>query len=74
MLVPDPAATATGDAPGSGLTIHGYCDIPAELILERFRRGDLETLRRMRGEYTLIHENEEGCTIITSPVGAIHHY
>lgn len=74
MPVPDPAPTATGASPDSGLTIHGYCDTPPDLILERFRRGDHETLRRMGGEYTLVYEHADGCTIITSPVGAIHHF
>jgi len=74
MPLSDPAAIPTADAPGSGLTIHGYCDAPAAWILERLDRGDVESLRRLRGEYTLVQEDGEGCTIITSPVGAIHHF
>lgn len=70
----DPPASATGEAKGNGLTIHGYCDTSPELILERLRRGDHDALRQMGGEYTLVHETDEGCTIITSPVGAIHHF
>jgi asparagine synthase (glutamine-hydrolysing) len=60
--------------PAAELTVHGYCDTPTELLLERFSRGDLESLRNLRGEYTLVHQSAEGCTIITSPVGAMHHY
>jgi hypothetical protein len=70
----DFAPTASGQATAAEVTVHGYCDTPVELLLERFRRGDLESLRNLRGEYTLVHETPEGCTIITSPVGAMHHY
>ena len=70
----DSSPTASGQATVAEVTVHGYCDTPVELLLERFRRGDLESLRNLRGEYTLVHETPEGCTIITSPVGAMHHY
>jgi len=74
MPFPKTVATAAGDPAGSGLTIHGYCDLPAALIVERFQRGDLQSLLELRGEYTLVFDTADGCTIITSPVGAIHHY
>jgi hypothetical protein len=74
MPSPEPVAPAAGDRAGSELTIHGYCDLPAALIVERFQRGDLESLREMWGEYTLVFDAPHSCTIITSPVGAIHHY
>jgi asparagine synthase (glutamine-hydrolysing) len=68
------SATTSGTPPASPLTIHGYCDTPPDLILDRFERGDFESLRQLRGEYTLVHETADGVTIITSPVGAMHHY
>jgi hypothetical protein len=64
------SATTSGTPPASPLTIHGYCDTPPDLILDRFERGDFESLRQLRGEYTLVHETADGVTIITSPVSA----
>ena len=65
--------------PGSGseptqITLHGYCELDPPELLNLAQKADFERLRNLRGEYTLIVEDRQLCTIITSPVGAMHYF
>jgi asparagine synthase (glutamine-hydrolysing) len=64
---------ATGSEP-TQVTVHGYCELDASALLKLGLQGDFERLRNLRGEYTLILEDQQLCTIITSPVGAMHYF
>ena len=56
------------------ITVYGYCELDSESLLNLGQRGDFERLRNLRGEYTLVLEDARLCTIITSPVGAMHYF
>lgn len=56
------------------LTVIGYCDANPNNLIRALQNQQYETLRRLRGEYTLVYEQGEDCTIITSEVGAMHYF
>ena len=64
---------ATGSE-ATQITVHGYCELDAAALLSLAHQGDFERLRNLRGEYTLVLEDQDLCTIITSPVGAMHYF
>jgi hypothetical protein len=56
------------------LSIYGYCDRDSQSLISLLELGELETLRKLRGEYTLVFQQGDDCTIITSEVGAMHYF
>lgn len=52
----------------------GYCQQGEAELLDRFISKGPAALANLNGEYTIIVENGEECTVITSPVGAMHYY
>jgi len=52
----------------------GYCQrSEAELLADFLAQGP-SSLVNLKGEYTLVIQSGEECTVITSPVGAMHYY
>jgi len=68
-----PSNQAAGLKP-TEITVHGYCELNESDLLNLAQQGDFERLRNLRGEYTLVFEDQHQCTIITSPVGAMHYF
>jgi len=64
---------ATGSE-ATQITVHGYCELDETTLLHLAHQGNFEKLRNLRGEYTLVLEDQRLCTIITSPVGAMHYF
>lgn len=56
------------------LRVIGYCGKPEAFLLQSFRNHDLESLKDLGGEYTLIFQGVNKCCIITSPIGAMHYF
>lgn len=67
MTPPDPAASTS-------LRLIGYCSLGEAAIAAMIDRGDLDGLRDLPGEYTIVATRGDDCTIITSPVGAMHYF
>ena len=62
------------EAESTQITLHGYCELDQTDLLNLAHQGDYERLRNLKGEYTLIFEDRRRCTIVTSPVGAMHYF
>ena len=56
------------------LTVIGYCDANRDNLIRALLNQQFESLRRLRGEYTIVFEQGENCTIITSEIGAMHYF
>ncbi len=70
---PNPSPGSQGSE-STKLTVHGYCDLDHQQLLQLAYRQEFEQLRQLRGEYTLVFEEGSNCTIITSPIGAMHYF
>ena len=64
----------TIDRQNASLKVFGYCDKDNEALLRLAQEGEYERLRSLKGEYTLIYEEDHRCTIVSSPVGAMHYF
>jgi asparagine synthase (glutamine-hydrolysing) len=56
------------------ISVYGYCEFDQEKLQNLARDKHYEQLRGLGGEYTLVIEQGDGCTIITSEVGAMHYF
>ena len=56
------------------IRILGYCELGESEILAKFDAEGAESLRNLRGEYTLVIENSDETYVIVSPVGTLHYY
>jgi asparagine synthase (glutamine-hydrolysing) len=54
--------------------IIGYCELDKDRILQKFHDEGVESLRNLRGEYTLILEKADECFVISSPCGVMHYF
>lgn len=54
--------------------ILGYCELDESEIMKRLRAQGPDSLRDLRGEYTLVIEGPDEVYIITSPFGALHYF
>ena len=56
------------------VSVYGYCDADKGQLLRLARQADFEALRGLRGEFTLVFEEPNSCTIVTAPAGAMHYF
>lgn len=56
------------------LKILGYCEGSKEEILNLIQRGELESIQKMKGEFTIIHRKNKEVCIITSLIGGMQYF
>ncbi len=54
--------------------ILGYCELDESAILAKLRTEGAESLRNLRGEYTLVISDDDETYVVNSPFGALHYF